>query len=137
MWRDIGLDPEIFNMAYTAHRPRLVERTLNYPWLFVNPGVDDPFEDPRGPLWTTVESGANPGMEIPHAYDLHQQIQASDDPLERRMLNEELIDFEQEQMFMTAIVSVPGLYTFNPKNVSNWSLNRYSPINRLEFITPP
>lgn len=134
MWRNIGLEPEVFNMAYTAHRPRLVERTLNYPWLFVNPGADDPMDLPRAPLWTQVESGANPGLEDPQLYDLYFKAQASEDPEEVAMINEEIIDYAHEQMYLTAIASVPGLFTFRAETVKDWPLNRYSPINNLEYI---
>ena len=134
MWRNIGLEPEVFNMAYTAHRPRLVERTLNYPWLFVNPGADDPMDSPRAPLWTQVESGANPGLEDPQLYDLYFKAQASEDPEEVAMINEEIIDYAHEQMYLTAIASVPGLFTFREETVKDWPLNRYSPINNLEYI---
>ena len=134
MWRNIGLEPEVFNMAYTAHRPRLVERTLNYPWLFVNPGADDPMDLPRAPLWTQVESGANPGLEDPQLYDLYFKAQASEDPKEVAMINEEIIDYAHEQMYLTAIASVPGLFTFRAETVQDWPLNRYSPINNLEYI---
>ncbi len=135
MWRNIGLEPEVFNMAYTAHRPRLVERTLNYPWLFVNPGADDPMDLPRAPLWTQVESGANPGLEDPQLYDLYFKAQATDDEAEVAMINEEIIDYAHEQMYLTAIASVPGLFTFRAETVKNWPLDRYSPINNLEYIT--
>ena len=135
MWRNIGLEPEVFNMAYTAHRPRLVERTLNYPWLFVNPGADDPMDQPRAPLWTQVESGANPGLEDPQLYDLYFKAQATDDEAEVAMINEEIIDYAHEQMYLTAIASVPGLFTFRAETVKNWPLDRYSPINNLEYIT--
>ena len=134
MWRNIGLEPEVFNMAYTAHRPRLVERTLNYPWLFVNPGADDPMDLPRAPLWTQVESGANPGLEDPQLYDLYFKAQASEDPEEVAMINEQIIDYAHEQMYLTAIASVPGLFTFRAETVKEWPLNRYSPINNLEYI---
>lgn len=134
MWRNIGLEPEVFNMAYTAHRPRLVERTLNYPWLFVNPGADDPMDLPRAPLWTQVESGANPGLEDPQLYDLYFKAQASENPAEVATINEEIINYAHEQMYLTAIVSVPGLYTFREETVAEWPLNRYSPINNLEYI---
>ena len=135
MWRNIGLEPEVFNMAYTAHRPRLVERTLNYPWLFVNPGADDPMDLPRAPLWTQVESGANPGLEDPQLYDLYFKAQATDDEAEVAMINEEIIDYAHEQMYLTAIASVPGLFTFRAETVKDWPLDRYSPINNLEYIT--
>ena len=134
MWRNIGLEPEVFNMAYTAHRPRLVERTLNYPWLFVNPGADDPMDLPRAPLWTQVESGANPGLEDPQLYDLYFKAQASEDPEEVAMINEQIIDYAHERMYLTAIASVPGLFTFRAETVKEWPLNRYSPINNLEYI---
>ena len=134
MWRNIGLEPEVFNMAYTAHRPRLVERTLNYPWLFVNPGADDPMDLPRAPLWTQVESGANPGLEDPQLYDLYFKAQATEDPEEVATINVEIIDYAHEQMYLTAIASVPGLFTFRAETVNEWPLNRYSPINSLEYI---
>ncbi len=134
MWRNIGLEPELFNMAYTAHRPRLVERTLNYPWLFVNPGADDPMDLPRAPLWTQVESGANPGLEDPQLYDLYFKAQATEDPSDVAIINEEIIDYAHDQMYLTAIVSVPGLFTFRSETVKEWPLNRYSPINNLEYI---
>ncbi len=134
MWRNIGLEPEVFNMAYTAHRPRLVERTLNYPWLFVNPGADDPMDLPRAPLWTQVESGANPGLEDPQLYDLYFKAQATEDPEEVATINVEIIDYAHEQMYLTAIASVPGLFTFRAETVNEWPLNRYSPINNLEYI---
>jgi ABC-type transport system substrate-binding protein len=134
MWRSIGLEPELFNMAYTAHRPRLVERTLNYPWLFVNPGADDPMDLPRAPLWTQVESGANPGLEDPQLYDLYFKAQAAEDPSDVAIINEEIIDYAHDQMYLTAIVSVPGLFTFRSETVKEWPLNRYSPINNLEYI---
>ena len=135
MWRSVGLEPEIFNMAYTAHRPRLVERTLNYPWLFVNPGADDPMDLPRAPLWTQVESGANPGLEDPILYDLYFKAQASSDPAEVRATNIETINYAHDQMYLTAIVSVPGLFTFREEVVKHWPIDRYSPINNLEYIT--
>ncbi|MCY4654480.1 MAG: ABC transporter substrate-binding protein [Dehalococcoidia bacterium] len=135
MWRNIGLEPEVFNMAYTAHRPRLVERTLNYPWLFVNPGADDPMDLPRAPLWTQVESGANPGLEDPQLYDLYFKAQATDDEAEVAMINEEIIDYAHERMYLAAIASVPGLFTFRAETVKDWPLDRYSPINNLEYIT--
>ena len=135
MWRNIGLEPEVFNMAYTAHRPRLVERTLNYPWLFVNPGADDPMDLPRAPLWTQVESGANPGLEDPELYDLYFKAQATDDEAEVAMINEEIIDYAHERMYLAAIASVPGLFTFRSETVKEWPLDRYSPINNLEYIT--
>ena len=134
MWRNIGLEPEVFNMAYTAHRPRLVERTLNYPWLFVNPGADDPMDLPRAPLWTQVESGANPGLEDPQLYDLYFKAQATEDPSEVATINEEIIDYAHDQMYLTAIASVPGLFTFRAETVKEWPLDRYSPINNLEYI---
>ena len=134
MWRNIGLEPEVFNMAYTAHRPRLVERTLNYPWLFVNPGADDPMDLPRAPLWTQVESGANPGLEDPELYDLYFKAQATDDEAEVAMINEEIIDYAHERMYLAAIASVPGLFTFRAETVKEWPLDRYSPINNLEYI---
>ena len=134
MWRNIGLEPDIFNMAYTAHRPRLVERTLNYPWLFVNPGADDPMDLPRAPLWTQVESGANPGLEDPKLYDLYFKAQASGDEAEVATINNEIIDYAHDQMYLTAIVSVPGLFTFRDETVKIWPLDRYSPINNLEYI---
>lgn len=134
MWRNIGLSPEIFNMAYTAHRPRLVERTLNYPWLFVNPGADDPMSTVRAPLWTQVESGANPGLEDPKLYDLYFKAQATEDKAEVASINAEIIDYAHERMYLAAIASVPGLYTFNGETVKNWPLTRYSPINNIENI---
>ena len=135
MWRAIGLDPKIFNMAYTAHRPRLVDRTLNYPWLFVNAGVDDPITEPRGPLWQTVESGASPGFEIPFHWDLAQRIQAEEDPVVRAPLNIEAIDWMNENVWLTGVVAVPQLFTYNPKKIADWPLNREFPINNLENIT--
>lgn len=134
MWRNIGLSPEIFNMAYTAHRPRLVERTLNYPWLFVNPGADDPMSTVRAPLWTQVESGANPGLEDPKLYDLYFKAQATEDKAEVASINTEIINYAHERMYLAAIASVPGLYTFNGETVKNWPLTRYSPINNIENI---
>jgi len=135
MWRNLGISPEIFNMAYTAHRPRLVERTLNYPWLFVNPGADDPMSTVRAPLWTQVESGANPGLEDPKLYDLYFKAQATEDKAETARINVEIIDYAHERMYLAAIVSVPGLYTFRGDTVKDWPLTRYSPINNLEYIT--
>ena len=51
------------------------------------------------------------------------------------MINEEIIDYAHEQMYLTAIASVPGLFTFRAETVQNWPLDRYSPINNLEYIT--
>ena len=96
-------------MAYTAHRPRLVERTLNYPWLFVNPGADDPMSTVRAPLWTQVESGANPGLEDPKLYDLYFKAQATEDKAEVASINTEIINYAHERMYLAAIASVPGL----------------------------
>lgn len=138
MWRVIGLDPKIFTIAYTAHRPRLVDRTLNYPWFFVNNGIDAALGElgsGRGGLYKSVESGASPGVEVEFFWDTAQAIDMAEDQETRAKLEEDLIDWYMETQFMTGVVSVPQLFTFNPKKIADWPLTRESPINNLENIT--
>ena len=88
----------------------------------------------RAPLWTQVESGANPGLEDPKLYDLYFKAQATEDKAEVASINTEIINYAHERMYLAAIASVPGLYTFNGETVKNWPLTRYSPINNIENI---
>lgn len=135
MWRAVGLSPEILSLAYTTHRPRLVNRSINYPWLFVNAGVVEPYDQCRAPLWTSVVSGASPGFEIPKLFDQYNACQAEKDAKAREAINTETIDYATEQQFLSAVVSVPTVLVFNPKVVGSWGLIPYTPINHLEQVT--
>ena len=35
-WREVGIDVQIENTAYSARRPTLVDRSIDIPWHFIN-----------------------------------------------------------------------------------------------------
>ena len=127
-WRDIGIDVQVTSEAYSARRPKLVERSMEIPWIFVNQG---------SPPYTGVKyfrynsnPGWNSGIELP--YDImkgwdsrYAGLDAEADAEAIYALNTDIENFLQETAVSFGVVELVKWWVSGP-DVLKWDSYRHN-----------
>ena len=127
-WRDIGIDVQITSEAYSARRPRLVERSMQIPWIFVNQG-SPPFTGAKyNRFW--ANPGWNSGIELP--YDVmkdwdtrYSGLDAKEDAEEIYALNIEIENYMQRTGVAFGVVELVKWWVSGP-DILKWDAYRHN-----------
>ncbi len=127
-WRDVGIDVQITSEAYSARRPRLVERTMEIPWIFVNQG-SPPFTGAKYNRYNS-NPGWNSGIELP--YDImkdwdsrYSGLNAQADAEAIYALNTEIENFLQETAVSFGVVELVKWWVSGP-DILKWDAYRHN-----------
>ena len=129
-WRDVGVDVQIENTAYSARRPTLVDRSIDIPWLFINFAESGPFGSKYG-RWNPG-TGWNSGGELPYDKmkdwdDRYVAFDATDPSHQDDIvaLNTEIEDYVQDVAIEVPVVELVKWYVIGPE-VLAWRPYRHN-----------
>ena len=138
-WRDVGINVEIENTAYSARRPTLVDRSIDIPWLFINFAESGPFGSKYG-RWNPG-TGWNSGGELPYDTmkdwdDRYVALDANDASQQDDIvaLNTEIEDYVQNTAIELPIVELVKWYVVGPEILS-WRPYRHNENGPNSFET--
>ncbi len=136
-WRDVGIDVQIENTAYSARRPTLVDRSIDIPWHFINSAEGGIFGNMYG-RWRHGR-GWNSGVEFP--YDVMKDWDTRYLALDRNTQGDEIIalNTEIEDYVQTVGVEIPVVelvkwYVLGPE-VLDWKPYRHNENGPNSFET--
>lgn len=135
-WRDVGIDVQIENTAYSARRPTLVDRSIDIPWLFINFAESGPFGSKYG-RWRHG-AGWNSGGELPYDImkDWDTRFLALDSSQQDELvaLNTEIEDYVQNVAIEVPVVELVKWYVLGPE-VLSWKPYRHNENGPNSFET--
>jgi ABC-type transport system substrate-binding protein len=136
-WRDIGIDVQIENTAYSARRPTLVDRSIDIPWHFINSAEGGFFGNMYG-RWRHG-AGWNSGVEFP--YDVMKDWDTRYLSFDRNTqgdeiiaLNTEIEDYVQRVGVEIPVVELVKWYVLGPE-VLDWKPYRHNENGPNSFET--
>ena len=136
-WRDVGIDVQIENTAYSARRPTLVDRSIDIPWHFINSAEGGFFGNMYG-RWRHGR-GWNSGVEFP--YDVMKEWDTRYLALDRNTegdqiiaLNTEIEDYVQRVGVEIPVVELVKWYVLGPE-VLDWKPYRHNENGPNSFET--
>ena len=138
-WRDVGINVQIENTAYSARRPTLVDRSIDIPWLFINFAESGPFGAKYG-RWNPG-TGWNSGGELPYDVmkdwdDRYAALDANDASQQSDIvaLNTEIEDYVQNTAIEVPVVELVQWYVVGPE-VLSWRPYRHNENGPNSFET--
>ena len=136
-WRDVGIDVQIENTAYSARRPTLVDRSIDIPWHFINSAEGGFFGNMYG-RWRHG-AGWNSGVEFP--YDVMKDWDTRYLALDRNTqgdqiisLNTEIEDYVQNVGVEVPVVELVKWYVLGPE-ILTWKPYRHNENGPNSFET--
>ena len=127
-WRDIGIDVQITSEAYSARRPKLVERSMEIPWIFVNQG-SPPHTGAKYNRFN-ANPGWNSGIELP--YDTmkdwdsrYSGLNAEKDADKIYALNIEIENYMQRTGVAFGVVELVKWWVSGP-DILKWDAYRHN-----------
>ncbi len=136
-WRDVGIDVQIENTAYSARRPTLVDRSIDIPWHFINSAEGGFFGNMYG-RWRHGR-GWNSGVEFP--YDVMKDWDTRYLSFDRNTegdkiiaLNTEIEDYVQRVGVEIPVVELVKWYVLGPA-VLDWKPYRHNENGPNSFET--
>ncbi len=135
-WREIGVNVQIENTAYSARRPTLVERSIDIPWHFINSAENGHYGDKYG-RWRHG-AGWNSGGEL--SYDVMKDWDTRYLALDRSQreeivaLNTEIEDYIHDRAIEIPVVELVKWYVVGPE-VLDWKPYRHNENGPNSFET--
>jgi ABC-type transport system substrate-binding protein len=126
MWRDnLNVKATISSINYNAHRPTLITRAKEYPWMWVDRNVVTPFWNTSlgDDMVPTVAPAFNKGIELP--WEVSQYFKANleggtDLDKEARIANNVKVqDFLRKWTLTWPIVGIPSVFAVAPE-IREW-----------------
>ena len=135
-WRDVGIDVQIENTAYSARRPTLVDRSIDIPWHFINSASNGHYGAKYG-RWRHGR-GWNSGGELPYETmkDWDTRYLALDNSQQEELaaLNTEIEDYIQNTAVEIPVVELVKWYVLGPEILS-WKPYRHNENGPNSFET--
>ena len=139
MWANIGLKPTLVMTAFSAMRPKMVNRELDHPSAFGLGNETLAFDMTHhwfaeASTWT--EGDWSPGIEYIKGFEIKEKVDSlPHDKAARIEANLEIGDFIFDNALIIGIVNSPAPLYYNPDRVTGWVLFPMGPtINNLESI---
>ncbi len=135
-WREVGIDVQIENTAYSARRPTLVDRSIDIPWHFINSAENGHYGSKYG-RWRHG-AGWNSGGELP--YDTMKDWDTRYLALDRSQrdeivaLNTEIEDYVNNIAIEIPVVELVKWYVVGPE-VLDWKPYRHNENGPNSFET--
>ena len=135
-WRDVGIDVQIENTAYSARRPTLVDRSIDIPWHFINSASNGHYGAKYG-RWRHGR-GWNSGGELPYETmkDWDTRYLALDNSQQEELaaLNTEIEDYIQNTAVEIPVVELVKWYVLGPE-ILDWKPYRHNENGPNSFET--
>ena len=135
-WRDVGIDVQIENTAYSARRPTLVDRSIDIPWHFINSASNGHYGAKYG-RWRHGR-GWNSGGELPYETmkDWDTRFLGLDNTQQEELaaLNTEIEDYIQNTAVEIPVVELVKWYVLGPEML-DWKPYRHNENGPNSFET--
>ena len=119
-WSNLGITVNIDRATWSARRPLVVSREIDFLYLTNIGGHDGPLIL-TNPAYIFAQPGFNPGYETDEFWEWFVEQAAEKDAAKAEQIVLKRIDFFQHWMLNTSVVEMPKIFVENPEQVTGWT----------------
>lgn len=119
-WENLGIDVTIDRATWSARRPLVVSREIDFLYLN-NIGGNDGLLIQSNPAYIFAQPGFNPGYETDEFWEWFVEQAGETNAAKAEEIVLKRIDFYQHWMLNPSVVEMPKIFVENPERVTGWA----------------